>query len=82
MKHLAILGAGTGGTIVVADAPLTVDVHIVPSAERPNSVGECPGCTLQIEKMLRERGRSLPTAHVIEVVDASISGRVLQQLRR
>ncbi len=33
-----------------------------------------PGCTLQIEKMLRERGRSLPTAHVIEVVDASIRG--------
>ena len=33
-----------------------------------------PGCTLQIAKLLRERGKFLPTAHVIEVVDASIRG--------
>jgi len=33
-----------------------------------------PGCTLQISKLLRERGKSLPTAHVVEVVDASIQG--------
>jgi len=34
-----------------------------------------PGCTLQIAMLLRERGKVLPTAHVIEVLDASISGR-------
>ncbi|HEY3258063.1 MAG TPA: (Fe-S)-binding protein [Gemmatimonadaceae bacterium] len=33
-----------------------------------------PGCTLQIEKLLRERGRSVRTAHVIELIDQSIRG--------
>jgi glycolate dehydrogenase iron-sulfur subunit len=41
-----------------------------------------PGCTLQIAMLLRERGKSLPTAHVVEVVDASISGRALPTLPR
>ena len=36
-----------------------------------------PGCTLQIQKILRERGRSLPAAHPIEILDASISGTAL-----
>jgi glycolate oxidase iron-sulfur subunit len=31
-----------------------------------------PGCTLQIQMLLRERGRGLRTAHPIEVLDASI----------
>ncbi|MCA1829322.1 MAG: (Fe-S)-binding protein [Myxococcales bacterium] len=34
-----------------------------------------PGCTLQIQKILRERGQRLPAAHPIEILDASISGR-------
>jgi glycolate oxidase iron-sulfur subunit len=34
-----------------------------------------PGCTLQIQKILRARGIDLPTAHPIELLDASISGR-------
>ena len=46
------------------DNVLMVDPQLLVSAN--------PGCTLQIEKILRERGRSLRTAHVIEVVDASI----------
>jgi glycolate oxidase iron-sulfur subunit len=34
-----------------------------------------PGCTLQIAKFLRERGVKLPSAHPIEILDASIAGR-------
>jgi glycolate oxidase iron-sulfur subunit len=34
-----------------------------------------PGCTLQIQMLLRERGLDLRTAHTIEVLDASIRGR-------
>jgi len=34
-----------------------------------------PGCTLQIQKMLRQRGLRLPAAHPIEILDASIEGR-------
>jgi len=33
-----------------------------------------PGCTLQIQMLLRERGKSLRTAHLIEIIDASIRG--------
>jgi glycolate dehydrogenase iron-sulfur subunit len=33
-----------------------------------------PGCTLQIEKILRDRGKHVRTAHVMEVLDASIRG--------
>jgi glycolate oxidase iron-sulfur subunit len=33
-----------------------------------------PGCTLQIQKILRERGLKLRAAHPIEILDASISG--------
>jgi glycolate oxidase iron-sulfur subunit len=36
-----------------------------------------PGCTLQIQKIMRERGQSLPAAHPIEILDASISGTPL-----
>jgi len=36
-----------------------------------------PGCTLQIQKILRERGKHLPAAHPIEILDASISGTPL-----
>lgn len=34
-----------------------------------------PGCTLQIQKLLRQRDRTLPAAHPIEILDASIAGR-------
>ena len=33
-----------------------------------------PGCTLQIQMLLRERGKSVRTAHPIEIIDASIRG--------
>jgi glycolate oxidase iron-sulfur subunit len=33
-----------------------------------------PGCTLQIQKILRQSGRKLPSAHPIEILDASIRG--------
>jgi glycolate oxidase iron-sulfur subunit len=33
-----------------------------------------PGCTLQIQKILRESGRKLRAAHPIEILDASIRG--------
>lgn len=31
-----------------------------------------PGCTLQIQMLLRERGHDVRTAHPIELLDASI----------
>jgi glycolate oxidase iron-sulfur subunit len=34
-----------------------------------------PGCTLQIQKLLRQRGVTLHAAHPIEILDASIAGR-------
>jgi len=36
-----------------------------------------PGCTLQIQKILRQRGKTLPAAHPVEILDASLSGRSL-----
>jgi glycolate oxidase iron-sulfur subunit len=36
-----------------------------------------PGCTLQIQSILRQRGATLPAAHPIEILDASIAGRSL-----
>jgi glycolate oxidase iron-sulfur subunit len=33
-----------------------------------------PGCTLHIQRMLRERGADLPAAHPIEILDWSIRG--------
>jgi glycolate oxidase iron-sulfur subunit len=36
-----------------------------------------PGCTLQIQKILRERGHHLPAAHPVEILDASINGTQL-----
>jgi glycolate oxidase iron-sulfur subunit len=36
-----------------------------------------PGCTLQIQKLLRKRGQTLSAAHPIEILDASIAGRQL-----
>jgi glycolate oxidase iron-sulfur subunit len=36
-----------------------------------------PGCTLQIQMLLRERGLDVRTAHTIEILDASIRGIAL-----
>ena len=36
-----------------------------------------PGCTLHIQMLLRERGKTIRTAHPIEVLDASIRGAPL-----
>jgi glycolate oxidase iron-sulfur subunit len=40
-----------------------------------------PGCTVQIQSLLRQRGKTLPAAHPIEVLDASIAGRTLDPYR-
>jgi glycolate dehydrogenase iron-sulfur subunit len=36
-----------------------------------------PGCTLQIQKLLRQQGLTLPAAHPIQILDASISSSPL-----
>src|SRR5258706_1077246 len=47
-------------------------------AVRPDFLASAnPGCTLQIQKVLRQRGQTLPAAHPIEILDASIAGRTL-----
>jgi len=33
-----------------------------------------PGCTLQIQKLLREEGKTLAAAHPVEILDASLRG--------
>jgi glycolate oxidase iron-sulfur subunit len=38
-----------------------------------------PGCTLQIQKLLRQRGLTLPAAHPIQILDASLSARPLPE---
>jgi glycolate oxidase iron-sulfur subunit len=49
-------------------------VDSVLAAEPELLVSANPGCTLQIQMLLRERGRDIQTAHPIEVLDASIRG--------
>jgi glycolate oxidase iron-sulfur subunit len=48
------------------DNLLTVSAELLASAN--------PGCTLQLAKVLRQRGRELAAAHPIEILDASIRG--------
>jgi glycolate oxidase iron-sulfur subunit len=36
-----------------------------------------PGCTLQIQKLLRDQGRALAAAHPIEILDASLRGTAI-----
>lgn len=52
------------------DSVLAADAELLVSAN--------PGCTLQLQMLLRERGRELRTAHPIEVLDASIRGAPLR----
>jgi glycolate dehydrogenase iron-sulfur subunit len=40
-----------------------------------------PGCTLQIQKILRRRGLTIPAAHPIEILDSSLAGRPLEGAR-
>jgi glycolate oxidase iron-sulfur subunit len=49
-------------------------VESVLAADPELLVSANPGCTLQIQMLLRERGKTLRTAHPIEVLDASIRG--------
>lgn len=39
-----------------------------------------PGCTLQIRRLLGERGAALPMAHPVEILDASLAGRAFAEL--
>jgi glycolate oxidase iron-sulfur subunit len=50
-----------------ADNVLSVRADLLASAN--------PGCTLQIQKILRGRGMKLPAAHPVEILAASIAGR-------
>jgi glycolate oxidase iron-sulfur subunit len=50
-----------------ADNVLSVRADLLASAN--------PGCTLQIQKILRGRGMTLPAAHPVEILAASIAGR-------
>jgi glycolate oxidase iron-sulfur subunit len=50
-----------------ADNVLSVKPDLLASAN--------PGCTLQIQKILRQRGVTLRAAHPIEILDAAITGR-------
>jgi glycolate oxidase iron-sulfur subunit len=46
---------------------------------RPDLVASAnPGCTLQMQSILRERGATLRAAHPIELLDASINGTPLR----
>jgi len=39
-----------------------------------------PGCMLQIQASLRKMGRSMPMAHPVEVLDASLRGEPVETL--
>ena len=51
------------------DNVLSVQADLLASAN--------PGCTLQIQKLLRRRGKAIPAAHPVEILAASIAGRPL-----
>jgi glycolate oxidase iron-sulfur subunit len=52
-----------------ADNVLSVKADLLASAN--------PGCTLQLKRLLGERGATLPMAHTVEILDASFAGRAL-----
>ena len=54
------------------DNLLTVPAQLLASAN--------PGCTLQIANTLRARGKTLPAAHPIEILDASLRGEPAESL--
>jgi glycolate oxidase iron-sulfur subunit len=56
------------------DNVLTTGAELLASAN--------PGCTLQIQQILRGRGKTLAAAHPIEILDASIRGAPADWYRR
>ena len=40
-----------------------------------------PGCTLQVQRVLRETGSAVQAAHPIEILDASIQGKPFPRTR-
>jgi glycolate oxidase iron-sulfur subunit len=62
----AELGARKARNVASTDADLVVSAN--------------PGCSLQIAQALSAAGRSMPVAHIAQVLDASIRGRRAQEL--
>ncbi|MFI5120087.1 MAG: (Fe-S)-binding protein [Thermoanaerobaculia bacterium] len=52
-----------------ADRVLSTKADLLASAN--------PGCSLQLGRLLAERGATLPMAHPVEILDASLAGRTL-----
>ena len=52
-----------------ADRVLSTKADLLASAN--------PGCSLQLARILGERGAALPMAHPVEILDASLAGRTL-----
>ena len=52
-----------------ADRVLSTKTDLLASAN--------PGCSLQLGRLLAERGATLPMAHPVEILDASLAGRTL-----
>jgi glycolate oxidase iron-sulfur subunit len=55
------LGARKAANVLATQAPFLASAN--------------PGCTLQVLKVLREKGASIQAAHPIEILDASIQGK-------
>ena len=55
------LGARKAANVLATGAPFLASAN--------------PGCTLQVQRVLREKGASVQAAHPIEILDASIRGR-------
>jgi glycolate oxidase iron-sulfur subunit len=55
------LGARKAASVLATGAPYLASAN--------------PGCTLQVQRVLREKGASVQAAHPIEILDASIRGR-------
>jgi glycolate oxidase iron-sulfur subunit len=55
------LGAQKAANVLATQAPFLASAN--------------PGCTLQVLKVLREKGASIQAAHPIEILDASIQGK-------
>ena len=55
------LGARKAANVLATGAPFLASAN--------------PGCTLQVQRVLREKGASVQAAHPIEILDASIQGK-------
>ena len=55
------LGARKAANVLATGAPFLASAN--------------PGCTLQVQRVLREKGASVQAAHPIEILDASIRGK-------